>query len=74
MRALTSHDLQLSPQTVANTTFPYADRFAAARAFLATRGIAEPRPLYGTQARSLKLSERLVRRGAIAAASLARPT
>jgi hypothetical protein len=59
MRAPESHDLQLPTQTVANATFPYADRFAAAREFLAQRGIAEPRPLYGARARSVKLSERL---------------
>jgi hypothetical protein len=58
MRAHSSHE-PLLPPTVANPTFPYADRFAAARAFLAKRGIAEPRPLYGAQARSMKLSERL---------------
>jgi hypothetical protein len=62
MRAHESHLLSLSPGTVANPTFPYADRFAAARAFLALRGIVEPRPLYGARARSTKLSKRLATR------------
>jgi hypothetical protein len=63
MRAHESRLLSLSPGTVANPTFPYTHRFAAAREFLALRGIVEPRPLYGVRARAMKLSERLAARG-----------
>jgi len=60
MRHRETHDLQLPPRAVANeSAFPYADRFAAARAFLAQRGIAEVRPLYGTRATPMRLGERL---------------
>lgn len=47
MHPLDDAGVTLPPQAVANAGFPYDDRLAAARRFLASRGIREIRPLYG---------------------------
>lgn len=50
MQARESHDLTLPPQAVVNDDYPYDGKIAAARRFLAERGITEVRPIYGSGA------------------------
>jgi hypothetical protein len=50
MRIDDVHDLTLPAQLVANAGFPYDAELAAARRFLAQRGITGVRPIYGPAA------------------------
>lgn len=47
MRLCEANELTLPPQVVANTGFPYEQKAAGARRFLAERGITQVRGLYG---------------------------
>jgi hypothetical protein len=67
MRTVESHSLQLSPDAIANAAFPFDARLEHARRFLTSRGISEPRPLYGARARSISLNARLGARPGAAA-------